>query len=66
MYLNYVFGGCNHAKSSHFLILRPKVTSLAILRYVVSVRCNAVVVNSSRNFGMVIIKGTAEEKATEF
>jgi len=30
------------------------------------VRHNAVVVNSGTDFGMVIIKGTAEEKATEF
>lgn len=32
----------------------------------VSVRHNAVVVNSGTDFGVVIIEGTVEEKATEF
>jgi hypothetical protein len=43
-----------------------RLQCLANLRYVVSVGYNTVVVNSSTNFGIVIIKGTAEEKATGF
>ena len=46
------------------LFYAQRLQCLANLRYVVSVRYNAV--NSRTNFGMVIIKGNAEEKATEF